>query len=106
MNYLTNYYRNLAEDLEIKVQQLEEALKKALRSKNAEKLSNEKTRQQMKADEAGEHEELATAVRDDASNLSYEDEKAFRDEIQTAGKKKRSHSRNVAKLAKKLKNKS
>jgi chromosome segregation ATPase len=45
MDYLTNYYKNLAESLQQQVNFLEEGLKKAMRSNNAGKMRKEMLRQ-------------------------------------------------------------
>jgi hypothetical protein len=112
MNYLTNYYRNLAEDLEIKVQQLEEALKKALRSKNPEKMANERKRQEIKAVEAARDERDSKRQKEFYMNhpdtpstkyMQFELE-VHRSGEDSANRVRRGHARNIRRLDRKIKN--
>jgi len=54
MNYLTNYYKNLCEDLQAKINLLESGLKKALRTGDPELLKKEALRQGARWDRAKE----------------------------------------------------
>lgn len=57
MNYLTNYYKNLCEELEQRIQLLEAGLKKALKTEDPELIKKEKLKQKTRLKK---HETLGT----------------------------------------------
>jgi hypothetical protein len=55
MNYLTNYYKNLCEDLEQRINILESGLKRALKTKDYEALSKERAKAAHRIKRTEEH---------------------------------------------------
>ena len=92
MNYLTNYYKNLCEDLEQRINILEAGLKQALRSNNPEKIKKEMGRQ-------GHREDIAQG-KYNAASTSYKNSMS----IKAAGRGEgegdivKSHQKNYSKL--------
>ena len=96
MNYLTNYYKNLCEQLEYKVSILEAGLKQALRSNEPEKIKKEMLRQ-------GHREDIAQAEYDKSSD-SYKTSMSQKaaGKAHGEGDRIKSHQKNYEKLKGKL----
>jgi hypothetical protein len=96
MNYLTNYYKNLCEDLEQRINILEAGLKQALRSNNQERINKEMLRQGTREDIAqGEYNKASKSYKTSMSIKA-----AGRGEAE--GDTVKSHQKNYLKLKGKL----
>jgi hypothetical protein len=96
MNYLTNYYKNLCEDLEQRINILEAGLKQALRSNNTQKINKEMRRQGNREDIAqGEYNEASQSYKTSMSKKAAGRGEAKGDIV-------KSHQKNYSKLKGKL----
>lgn len=97
MHYLTNYYKNLCEQLQEKINilesQLNEAgLQKALRSKDPEKLKKETEKQIMKSERAGKEYTRAGEI----YRMTLDPRAAFKMEVEA--EKIKAHEKNIEDL--------